>query len=46
MYSPWRSTKRFAVEPYTSWKPFCAIDSQCVAGTPFPMIRPVTEMNW
>ena len=23
-----------------------AIDSQCGAGTPLPMIRPVTEMNW
>ena len=46
MYSPRRSTNRLAVAPYTSWKPLCAIDSQCFAGTPLPMIRPVTEGNW
>ena len=46
MYSPCRSTNRFAMAPYTSWKPFSAIRSQCFAGTPLPMIRPVTETNW
>ena len=35
-----------AMAPYTSWKPFRAIVSQWLAGTPLPMIRPVTEGNW